>query len=86
MRVFEAQRQHDEEAGRLREVEASRGREVEGYAAQLASCREEVQRLGMEKERMAESLQSLVRASERAGQGELLVKGKRIMNHIGIYV
>lgn len=66
MRVFEAQKQHNEEAERLRDTEASRGREVERYAAQLTSSKEELERLGLENQKMSESIQTLASASEIA--------------------
>eukprot|EP00913_Durusdinium_trenchii_P018935 g17793.t1 len=59
MRVFEAQKQHNEEAERLRDTEASRGRDLERYAAQLKSSREEVDHLGIENKKMVERIDTL---------------------------
>eukprot|EP00434_Breviolum_minutum_P017140 symbB.v1.2.015127.t1/scaffold1122.1/size136700/11 len=59
MRVFEAQKQHNEEAERLRDTEASRGRDLERYSAQLKSSKEEVERLGIENKRMVERIGTL---------------------------
>ncbi|CAJ1411228.1 unnamed protein product [Effrenium voratum] len=59
MRVFEAQKQHNEEAERLRDTEASRGRDLERYAAQLKASKEEVERLTGENRRMVERIGSL---------------------------
>eukprot|EP00435_Cladocopium_sp_Y103_P037741 s69_g10.t1 len=57
MRVFEAQKQHNEEAERLRDTEATRGRDIERYSAQLKASKEEVERLGIDNKKMGRLLQ-----------------------------
>lgn len=59
MRVFEAQKQHNEEAERLRDTEATRGRDLERYSAQLKASKEEVERLGIDNKKMVERLGTL---------------------------
>eukprot|EP00931_Biecheleriopsis_adriatica_P036509 TRINITY_DN21025_c0_g1_i2.p1 TRINITY_DN21025_c0_g1~~TRINITY_DN21025_c0_g1_i2.p1 ORF type:complete len:891 (-),score=247.66 TRINITY_DN21025_c0_g1_i2:8-2680(-) len=59
MRVFEGQKQHEEEAERLRDTEASRGRDLERSVAELGNTRREVEKLSGENHDMVQRISTL---------------------------
>ncbi|CAE8603886.1 unnamed protein product, partial [Polarella glacialis] len=59
MRVYEAQKQHDDEAQNLRDAAAGSGQELERSSSELETRRREVERLSGENRDMAQRISSL---------------------------